>query len=102
MKHSWHNLKLETYPEIRSTKQVIDALQNGNIPFRIISPLGTYYIDPKGKYKPAWGIHTGVKIVDRKIISADTGEILAMRNHKLRILAYKNTQTFTTTWRKLL
>lgn len=53
MKHSWHNLKLETYPEIRTTKQVIDALQNGNIPFRIISPLGTYYIDPKGKYKPA-------------------------------------------------
>ena len=47
-------------------------------------------------------IHTSIKIVDRKIISIDTGEILAMRNHKLRILAYKNTQTFTTTWRKLL
>ena len=59
-------------------------------------------LTPKGKYKPAWGIHTGVKIIDRKIISVDTGEILAMRNHKLRILAYKNTQTFTTTWRKLL
>lgn len=102
MKHSWHNLNLETYPEIRATNQVINALQNGNIPFRIISPHGTYYIDPAGKYKPAWGIHTSIKIVDRKIISVDTGNILALRNHKLRILAYKNTKTFTTTWRKLL
>lgn len=101
MKHSWSNLKLETYPEQRATKQVLDTLQKGKIPFRIIAPSGTYYIDPNGKYNADWNIHTGVTLSDRLLISKDTGVVLATRTSKLRVLAYTRSKTLKPTWRNL-
>lgn len=101
MKHSWSNLKLETYPEQRATKQVLDALQKGKIPFRIIAPSGTYYVDPNGKHNAQFGIHTGVILRDRQLISVDTNKVLATRTSKLRILAYTNSKTLTPTWRTI-
>jgi hypothetical protein len=101
MKHSWQNLKLETYPQQRATKQVINTLMNAKIPFRIIAPSGTYYVDPNGIFRPSWGIHTGVELINRQIISKDNGAVLAVRSNKVSILAYVNSTTFKPTWRKL-
>ena len=96
MKHSWQNLKLETYPQQRATKQVINTLMNAKIPFRIIAPSGTYYVDPNGTFRPSWGIHTGVELIDRQIISKDNGAVLAVRSNKVSILAYVNNSTLKT------
>lgn len=102
MKHSWSNLKLETYPQQRATRTVLKALITGKIPFRIISPTGTYYVDPNGVYNPEWNIHTSVHIENRTIISDDSGTVIATRTSRVRILAYVNSPTLVPTWRKLL
>ena len=102
MKHSWSNLQLETYPQQRATNQVIKTLQKGGIPFRIITPHGTFYVDPNGKFNPEWNIHTSVHIENRTIISDNNGLVIATRTSRVRILAYVNSPTLIPTWRKLL
>lgn len=102
MKHSWHSLKLETYPQQKATNTVIKALQSGKIPFRIITTHGTFYVDPNGTYNAEWNIHTAVRIENRMIISEDSGLIIATRTSRVRILAYVNSPTLVPTWRSLL
>lgn len=100
MKHSWQNMQLETIPQQKATKQLITFLLTGKLPFRIISPYGTYYIDPKGSYNAGLNIHTGVKVEDRKIYSTDTGELLANRSSKVSVLVY-TTKKLPIKWRHL-
>lgn len=100
MKHSWQNMKLETIPQQKATKQLITFLLTGKLPFRIVSPYGTYYIDPNGVHNAGLNIHTGVKVEDRKIYSTDTGELLANRSSKVSVLVY-TTKALPIKWRCL-
>lgn len=100
MKHSWQNMKLETIPQQKATKQLITFLLTGKLPFRIVSPHGTYYIDPNGCHNTGLNIHTGVKVEDHKIYSTDTEELLANRSSKVSILVYTN-KTLPIKWRYL-
>lgn len=101
MKHSWQNLQLETYPQQKATKTVIKFLQEGKLPFRIVSPFGTFYIDPNSKHNIKHNVHTAVIVEDRRIYSANTGELLANRSSKVSVLVYTTKQLPKRTWRNL-
>lgn len=93
-------MSLDTVLQQKYTKQLVTVLLTGKLPFRIISPYGTYYIDPNGSYNAGLNIHTNIKVENRKIYSTDTGELLANCNAKLSILVYTN-KKLPIKWRHL-